>query len=70
MSKDLEYLTGMELDFICDTTESILGVEAIIREDGYFGYPKDKEDEFKRVYDIIANNYILWKYELKNQDNE
>ena len=72
MSKDknLEYLTGVELDFISDTTELILDVELCIREDGYVGYPEDKADEFKRVYDIVANNYILWKHELKNQDNE
>lgn len=68
--KNLEYLTGMELDFITETTELILDVELCIREDGYVGYPQNKEDEFKRVYDILANNYILWKYELKNQDNE
>ena len=70
MSKDLEYLTSIELEFICETTEDILGIEPSIDDNGCLIYSEDQQDEFNRIYDIVANRYILWKYELKNQDNE
>jgi len=68
--KNLEHLTSVELEFVCETTEDILGVEPSIEEDGCLRYTEDQQDEFNRIYDIVANSYILWKYELKNQDNE
>jgi len=69
MSKDknLEYLTGIELEFVCETTEDVLGVEPSIEEDGCLRYPEDQQDEFNRIYDVIANNYILWKHEPKSE---